>query len=254
VTNDRYVRANEAGFCPDKWQAVYADMHDGDQKEVIISGTSMIIKPSGNSQTWVVNAEFDVISCSASINFNVPGKPNPPPVNLTSTLWYSFTATAKKTEFEFTDPSGTLAKKDYPLNRWVELPKNIKDGQRHESLPTCHPSMDRVFADMHDGDKKAVTISGNTMLISPSGNNQTWVVKAHINTTSCTASIDFNVPGKPNPPPVNLTATLFESMSVKEPKAGMWFTDPSGTLAKSDFPLNEWVQIERSTLGIGMVI
>merc|ERR1712072_1516006 len=101
VTNDRYVHAEDnAQFCPEKLQAIYADMHDGDMKEVSVSGTAMTIKPSGNNQTWVVHTKLDRQSCSASINFTVPGKPSPPPVNLLATLWYSFNAHAKKTEFE----------------------------------------------------------------------------------------------------------------------------------------------------------
>merc|ERR1719245_2761590 len=111
-------------FCPDKLKAIYADMHDGDEKAVEIDGKAMIIKPSGNDQTWVVNAELDVNSCNAIIDFNVPGKPGPPPVNLTATLWFSVSASGKKTEFEFTDPSGTLADAAFPLNHWVEVSKN----------------------------------------------------------------------------------------------------------------------------------
>ena len=34
-------------------------MHDGDQKEVVVTGTSMTISPSGISERWVVNAVFD---------------------------------------------------------------------------------------------------------------------------------------------------------------------------------------------------
>jgi len=79
------------------------------------------IKPSGNNETWVVDAELDSKSCSAVIDFNVPGKPGPPPVNLTATLWASRSAKGSKSELEFTDPSGTLAEGSFPLNHWVEL-------------------------------------------------------------------------------------------------------------------------------------
>lgn len=248
VTDDRYKRAGGAGdgtssFCPKHLQAVYADMHDGDKKEVTIEGTSMTIRPSGNNQTWQVNALVDTKSCSAVIDFNVPGKPGPPPVNLTATLWYSFTATVKKTEFEFTDPSGTLAAKGYPLNRWVELPKAHKAAKASGGVPPCHPDMDTVFADMHDGDKKAIMIAGDGMTIRPSGNTQKWSVTTTVDRSTCSANINFHVPGKPGPPPVNLTATLFYSMSASAKKAEFEFTDPSGTLAAPHFPLNKWVQI-----------
>lgn len=102
--------------------AIYADMHDGDKKEVTISGTSLTIKPSGNNQTWIVKSTVDPKSCTASIDFNVPGKPGPPPVNLLATMVSSVDYHGDvKSEFEFTDPSGTLAAPAMPLNQWVEL-------------------------------------------------------------------------------------------------------------------------------------
>merc|ERR1712193_551206 len=109
----------------------------------------LTIKPSGNDETWVVNAELDRDSCKASIDFNVPGKPGPPPVNLLATLWLSSSHKGKKTVFEFTDPSGTLAAKDFPLNHWVEEVKKADD------VPfPCPAKYHAVYADMHDGDKK----------------------------------------------------------------------------------------------------
>mmetsp|Transcript_5801 Transcript_5801/g.6304 ORF Transcript_5801/g.6304 Transcript_5801/m.6304 type:complete len:253 (-) Transcript_5801:31-789(-) len=230
-------------ICPDTLHAVYADMHDGDQKEVTISGASMVIKPSGNNQTWVVNAEIDAESCSAMVDFNVPGKPGPPPVPLKSTLWYSAFSSGKKTEFEFTDPSGTLADKTAPLNRWVEL-----QGPTKAQKAWCPQDLKHIYADMHDGDKKEITIDGTSLVIRPSGNKETWTVKTLIDRVTCTASVDFNVPGKPGPPPVSLQASLAYSFSATRKKTIVEFTDPSGTLAKASFPLNEWVDISTSKL------
>jgi len=108
--------------------AVFDDMHDGDKKVVIVSkdGSEMIIKPIHNNQTWIVKTKFDQKTCSAVIDFNVPGKPGPPPVNLTATFLEGqragFVWEAKTTEYEFTDPSGTLAAADFPLNHWVQDP------------------------------------------------------------------------------------------------------------------------------------
>jgi len=231
-------------FCPGELQGVYADMHDGDKKEVIISGSSITIKPSGNSQKWVIRGQMEPWSCSASLNFNVPGKPSPPPVNLTATFFYSVKRpNSSFTEFEFTDPTGKLAAKDFPLNRWVQLSPNID-----YSVFKCPTSLSAVYADMHDGDQKEIIISGSSMTIKPSGNNQTWVVKSVVDAESCSATINFNVPGKPGPPPVNLTATLVQSFADQAgPKYEFEFTDPSGTLAGAGYPLNHWVEIRRSS-------
>jgi len=238
--------AVEAFKCPDKLHAVYDDMHDGDKKEITISGTSVTIKPSGNNQTWVIKGWVNPLSCSALIDFNVPGKPSPPPVKLLLSLWFAGSSKEKKTVFEFTDPSGTLAAKDFPLNHWVEDPASIP-AQPGLQFP-CKTNMKAVYADMHDGDKKEITIDGTSLTIKPSGNNQTWIVKSTVDPKTCTASIDFNVPGKPGPPPVNLLATMMYMVNYHEDlKSGFEFTDPSGTLAAASMPLNHWVEVCLST-------
>ena len=104
---------------------------------------------------------------------------------------------------------------------------------------------DVVFMDMHDGDCKSVTRDGDSMTIKPHDNNETWVVHALIDSTHCNATVDFNVPGKPNPPPVNLTATFWRMVhpSTSEYKSALEFTDPSGTLAPPTMPLNVWIMV-----------
>merc|ERR1712066_551249 len=116
-----------------------------------ISESKLSITPSGNNQSWEVRSVLDQKSCSAIIDFNVPGKPGPPPVNLLATLWLSSSHKGKKTVFEFTDPSGTLAAKDFPLNHWVEEVK------KEDALAIkCPTKLQAVYADMHDGDKKEI--------------------------------------------------------------------------------------------------
>lgn len=106
-----------------------------------------------------------------------------------------------------------------------------------------------VFADMHDGDQKSVSLAAQQLTIQPHANNQTWRVAEEVVVApdgGCTASIDFNVPGKPSPPPVNLRAT-FSLLKTKTVggcgQRSIVFTDPSGTIAKPDFPLNTWIEI-----------
>ena len=74
---------------------------------------------------WNVSAKIDPLFCNASVDFNVPGKPNPPPINLTATIWTESrrlpTRTVYKNAIEFTDPSGTLALPSVPLNTWVQV-------------------------------------------------------------------------------------------------------------------------------------
>jgi len=229
------------GILPANFQALYADMHDGDQKSVTISGSKMTIRASGSDERWVVEAEWDAQGCKASVDFNVLGKPSPPPVSLTATLWLSQSSKGElKTEFEFTDSSGTLPAG--PLNRWVQL-----GSWPLQKAPSCPRSLKAVYADMHDGDKKEITIEGTAMTIKPFDNDQHWEVHAEIDAASCSALIDFKVPGKPSPPPVKLSASLWQDTvaSTRDMKTEFEFTDPSGTLKANDFPLNHWVEIKR---------
>mmetsp|Transcript_38180 Transcript_38180/g.89765 ORF Transcript_38180/g.89765 Transcript_38180/m.89765 type:complete len:147 (-) Transcript_38180:58-498(-) len=104
---------------------VFADIHDGDMKRVQLSADSktVTIKPYNNTQTWEVNAVWSDVSCSASVDFNVPGKPNPPPVPLMMSYYASYGGRGQPTlgTQVFTDPSGTLAKPDFPLNTWIRV-------------------------------------------------------------------------------------------------------------------------------------
>jgi len=57
--------------------------------------------------------------------------------------------------------------------------------------------------------------------------------------------VDFNVKGKPNPPPVNLLLKIgtLQYLEVPPSKAGYpvgVFTDPSGTIGAPTLPLNMW--------------
>ena len=101
-----------------------------------------------------------------------------------------------------------------------------------------------TFADQHDGDQKQITEKDGVITITPYANNETWTTSA-ILADDCTASIDFNVDGKPSPPPINLTASLFNldnSATHGDPLAAVVFYDLTGALADPGFPLNTWVQ------------
>ena len=114
----------------------------------------------------------------------------------------------------------------------------------------CDVGFQDVMHDMHDGDQKlvdviALPVRGYVITITPHGNNQTWVIKANWDALNCNASINFDVPGKPGPPPVPLTLTYFRGHGGVGQPTGKFavFSDPSGTLAPSAVPLNTWVTL-----------
>ncbi|CAJ1429667.1 unnamed protein product, partial [Effrenium voratum] len=213
---------------------------------VNIQGSALQIKPYGNDQKWVVTSTLQSENCSAMIDFNVPGKPGPPPVKLLMTFWRASANAAEggvqKASFEFTDPSGTLAAPSVPLNAWLQL------GGQRATVPLCPASLKATFADMHDGDRKAITVAGSEMTITSTNSSQTWVIHAELD-EHCSASVNFNVPGKPGPPPVPLAARLWRLENGRGgSKSSFEFTDPSGTLAVPGFPLNSWIQLRSQAL------
>ena len=93
-----------------------------------------------------------------------------------------------------------------------------------------------------------VSASGDTLVIEPFNNTQVWKVVAPVNLEYCNATIDFNVPGKPGPPPVKLTASYFLAVApMRSPGMNViLFSDPSGKLASPTMPLNTWVELTGS--------
>eukprot|EP00939_MAST-03C_sp_MAST-3C-sp1_P001377 g1377.t1 len=112
------------------------------------------------------------------------------------------------------------------------------------SAGTLCDGVNAVFNDMHDGDSKMVTAVGGKLLIEPHGNNQTWRIEADLG-EDCTATVDFDVPGKPSPPPVKLFATFWKMQAANDngkSKLAVEFTDPSGTIAPPAKALNVWIE------------
>jgi hypothetical protein len=229
-----------------RWTGVHADLHDGDEKSLTIKRHTLHIKPHGNNQTWEIKAKVDSDSCLATVNFDVPGKPDHPPVPLLAEFLHMNAYSGRqpggimKVAVEFTDPSSTLKAAGYPLNHWV----NVEQTQDEELVP-CPSALDAVFADLHDGDEKRIVLAGDDLTVT-SNSDETWVVHSKLDRDLCKATIDFNVPGKPSPPPVNLTATLWQAGALNSfaaKKTVVEFTDPTGTLAEAAYPLNHWVQL-----------
>lgn len=118
-----------------------------------------------------------------------------------------------------------------------------------------------TYQDEHDGDRKHINATAGTMTITPAveveqqpmtasaGASAAWVVRVAANADGCpTGLVDFNVPGKPNPPPVPLRVRVYTLAQAdgEPPPEHVWmleFTDPSGTLGSPSVPLNVWRQI-----------
>ena len=73
-----------------------------------------------------------------------------------------------------------------------------------------------TFRDIHDGDYKQCSLAPDGELtIKPWNNTESWIIKAGPLDDACAAMVDFNVPGKPNPPPVRLKLKIFKTRTSK---------------------------------------
>lgn len=239
----------------DNWSAVFSDMHDGDSKTLRLLSGRIIITPFGNAETWRVDATVDEASCSAMIDFNVVGKPNPPPCTLNLTLYTATTLkSAPKIVGVFTDPTNAcdLGDPGSPLNAWIETASKPSDvaapSAARSTAFTCPSDGNLTFGDMHDGDAKSIALVANAVgaaaTIRPAFNSETWEIDAMVSATNCSAMVDFDVPGKPNPPPCALAATAWALENERGGAKIMWeFTDVLGCIVKTNTTaLNAWVQ------------
>merc|ERR1711865_420894 len=135
-----------------------------------LDGSSMTVTPSGTNETWTVEAFFDCGTGTAIVDFDVSGKPNPPPVPLVATYWNIHSMSTSKAMWEFTDPSGFLALPGYPLNQWVPL----EAAGTAVGNVACPSTLEFVYADMHDGDEKQVIVSESLLSITPIKSDQSW--------------------------------------------------------------------------------
>ena len=128
---------------------VYADMSDGDSKTLTLTADTLTIEPFGNNETWVVTAPWDPIACAGMVNFSVPGKPDPPPVELK----LSYTEATGGGGYKnlpvliFTDPSGTLGPATKPQNAWVadaSVNFRVQSHSRSHSGSRNAPDLDSV--------------------------------------------------------------------------------------------------------------
>ena len=128
---------------------------------------------------WTVNATMNPVYCTAIVDFNVPGRWKPPPVNLTATVWIQsrslHTGSLEKYAIEWTDPSGTLAPPKVPLNTWVQIEKYVSKVNREIDGNSCIEGSPLIFKDQHDGDSKQVKLFENRLSIAPFGSNDRLV-------------------------------------------------------------------------------
>ncbi len=97
-----------------------------------------------------------------------------------------------------------------------------------------------IFYDIHDGDYKSIKIKNYKYTIFPYKNNQKWIINGKLN-HKLEGIINFNVKGKPNPPPVNL---LLKLKKINSKNIIILFFDPSGQISPKNQPVNIWYNIK----------
>lgn len=219
---------------------IYNDMHDGDSKNVVLSGDhDILISSTNKTQTWKVEGMLHE-DCGNTFNFDVPGKPNPPPKPIQGRFVAMHNlATSKLTSFgglwSFED--------DKIVNVWIHPKTGSEEDGRARSA--CVPDIiNGVYDDMHDGDSKLVQMDASrSVTITSCDKSQKWVVKGQLK-DDCQNLFNFNVPGKPNPPP-----ELIHGEFVAMRTLGTSKLVSSGTLwSFSDGKVvNAWVKSNKKT-------
>ena len=112
------LQTANAGVMP---KTTFADMHDGDAKDVSISTKDgkWYLTLSQDAPRWHLTTELDAKTSTAVVDFSKSAKPDKPPVPLQATVR---TASGGRVLIEWTDPSGTLNPDPaYPLNVWLTV-------------------------------------------------------------------------------------------------------------------------------------
>lgn len=121
-----------AGVMP---KTMFADMGDGDAKDVSISTKNgrWYLTLSQDTPRWHLTTELDAETSTATVDFSKSAKPDQPPVPLMATL---LATSGGRILIEWTDPSGTL-KPDpaYPLNVWITAGAWNKEPKLAGGLP-----------------------------------------------------------------------------------------------------------------------
>jgi len=223
---------------------LFADMHDGDQKNVTVSESGSLTISQDAPVAWSLSVPLDFKLCTAMVDFSKSKKPAHPPVPLEVRV---LGTTVGTTLLEFTDPSGTLnPDKDSPLNVWTTFPDMSPTNPKYacaDIQSTFRNFGIMQFQDMHDGDVKSVSIANGVLSLGQAG---IWNMTVPLDQKTCKATVDFSKSDKPAKPPVPLVVSMAMATDKTDcPREFcmiMTWTDPTMTISPSaGFPLNMWL-------------
>tara|TARA_B100001093_G_C26811405_1_gene1007737 strand:+ start:441 stop:863 length:423 start_codon:yes stop_codon:yes gene_type:complete len=99
-----------------------------------------------------------------------------------------------------------------------------------------------IFYDIHDSDYKKIIFKDNNYTILPFKSNQKWIVNGKLN-SDFTSMVNFNVKGKPNPPPIDIQLRLVNILDNNDKNLAAVFFDPTGKISPPNIPLNIWYNV-----------
>ena len=116
VTQWRCATTTAAAFGPScgMFAEQFADMHDGDVKNVSMTEAGVLTLSQGSPVAWTLSTQINLDTCVATVDFSKSKKPAFPPVPLAVTLLQS---TAGTLLLEFTDPRCV----PHPACPWVRV-------------------------------------------------------------------------------------------------------------------------------------
>jgi len=225
----------------------FADMHDGDTKDVELANGVLTISDPGGS--WQTQLDLDPTTCSGQVDFNVPGKPNPPDENLTLAMLSSFASESScSSSSNYVLSFSEVGDTGYtPVNQWVQPTGTQVPGTNYTCFPEDQTSRNTFYVDVGAGDQKIVKTSCSsatcTVEITPKTGDASWTITGNIDRTTCSGMVD----GTPAGMQASLRAsfrvsrwfgqTILMDADTSPLEYFLEFTDPDGT------QVNQWVEL-----------
>jgi len=227
-------------------------MHDGDAKDVeLANGVLTISDPNG---AWQTQLNLDSTTCSGQVDFNVPGKLNPPPGNLTLAMLSSFASESSCSSpsnyvLSFSEVGDTGYK---PVNQWVESAGTPVSGTNYTCFPEDQASRNTFYIDVVSGDQKIVKTDCNSTMCSVEITPKTgdmWTITTNINMTTCTGMVDGSLAGMPESLLASFRVSRWFGQTILMDAATspleyfIEFVEPD-----SGIQVNQWVELGNSDI------
>lgn len=227
--------------------ALFNDLVSGDVKEVTWAGNVMNISGPGLAGAWSANATLDEATCSGDVDFSPFLPEGPVTVTVYSALAVEEDCKSPlKYVISFTNEDRGAG--EALMSQWVEA--DAREHHVESTNVTCPTQLAGNFGGVQ-GDLWYVEIDGTSLTLRPSIGMGNFTFRGEIDASDCSATVDFGVPGTPNPPDTaqvrlaEIRLSVAAGQTVREALASpiyyILFSDTTGSSGRTG-PIDQWTQ------------